>query len=274
MSKILPKYPIFIPSHKRSDNALTPKLFMQYGVPFKLVVDKSEYDNYAKIYGDHNLLVLPFLNNGTPCPPRVWIMNYSRDQGDHRHWIIDDNIRWFCYFNGRTRIQIQPNLGLRLCEEFCDQWTNVGIYGPYYSFLSNARITPVPFRKNVHVYSCMCVLNSLPFNWRGPWNEDVDLCLQSLAHKYCTIGTTFITQEKMKTMSMKGGNSTAYQNLDSRAYGSRVLQRRWPSVVELKNKYGRPHFHVKDSWRMFKDIPLVKDPNYKPKSFNLQLQEK
>ena len=80
MSKILPKYPIFIPSHKRSDNALTPKLFMQYGVPFKLVVDKSEYDNYAKIYGDHNLLVLPFLNNGTPCPPRVWIMNYSRDQ--------------------------------------------------------------------------------------------------------------------------------------------------------------------------------------------------
>ena len=274
MNKILPKYPIFIPSHKRSENCLTPRLFMEYGVPFKLVVDETEYEKYEKIFGTEKILLLPFLNDGTSAPPRSWITDYSRKQGDLRHWQIDDNIRWFCHFNGRTRIQIEPHLGLRLCEEFCDQWTNVGIYGPYYSFLSNARITPVPFRKNVHVYSCMCVLNSLPFNWRGPWNEDVDLCLQTLAHKYCTIGTTFITQEKMKTMSMKGGNSTAYQNLDIRAFGSRALQRRWPDVVELKNKYGRPHFHIKNNWRMFKDIPLKKDPNYKPKSFNLKLQEK
>ena len=78
----------------------------------------------------------------------------------------------------------------------------------------------------------------------------------------------------MKTMSMKGGNSTAYQNLDIRAFGSRALQRRWPDVVELKNKYGRPHFHIKNNWRMFKDIPLIKDPDYKPKSFSIQLQEK
>ena len=116
----------------------------------------------------------------------------------------------------------------------------------------------------------MCIDNNLPFTWRGPWNEDVDLCLQSFAHNYCTIGTYFVCSDKMATMTTKGGNSTAYQNLDSRAYGSRTLAQRWPGVVELTNKYGRPHFKVKDNWQKFKDIPLIKDPNYKVESFKLK----
>ena len=161
-----------------------------------------------------------------------------------------------------------------MVENFCDRWINVGVYGPYYTFFTIPRTVKVPYRKNVHVYSCMCVKNDLPFRWRGPWNEDVDLCLQSLARKYCTIGTHFIASDKMATMTMKGGNSVEYQNLDSRAYGSRTLQQRWPGVVELKNKYGRPHFHVKDNWQMFKDIPLIKDVNYIPEQLSLKLVTK
>ena len=273
VDKILPKYPIYIPSHGRSDSNHLPKHFKERGIPFYLVVDESQWELYLKAGFEQYMLKLPFLNNGTSFPPRVFIHEHSKAQGHKRHWQMDDNIRFFCHFNGKIRRKIEPGLGIRMCEEFCDQWTNVGIYGPYYSWQCNGRICNVPYRKNIHVYSCMNLSNDLPFTWRGPWNEDVDLCLQTLSHKLCTIGTTFITQEKMLTMSVKGGNSTVYQNLDSRAYGSRTLQAKWPGIVELVNKYGRPHFHIKNNWTMFKDIPLKKDPDYVPKSFKFKLKD-
>ena len=273
-SGVKTKYPIYIPSHGRSESMLLPPLLKEWKIPFHLVVDDSQWDLYRRKGYEQYMLKLPFLNNGTSFPPRVFIHEHSRDNGDKRHWQVDDNIRCFRYFNGRTRHQIEPGLALRLIENFCDRWSNVAIYGPYYSFFTIPRTVKVPYRKNIHVYSCMCIKNDIPFGWRGPWNEDVDLCLQSLAHGMCTVGTHFVCSDKMATMTVKGGNSTAYQNLDSRAYGSRSLQQRWPGVVELTNKYGRPHFHVKDNWQMFKDIPLVKDNNYVPESINFKQVEK
>lgn len=270
---MIPRYPIYIPSHGRSESMLLPPLLKKYKVPFHLVVDDSQWELYlAKGYEEY-MLKLPFLNNGTSFPPRVFITEHSRQNGDKRHWQIDDNIRCFRKYNGKTRIRIHPGMALRMIENFCDQWSNVGIYGPNYSFFCIPGCVNKPWYKNHHVYSCMCMLNELPFTWRGPWNEDVDLCLQSLAHKYCTIATNFVCSDKMATMTTKGGNSDAYQNLDSRAYGSRTLVARWPGVVELTNKWGRPHFNVKNAWRMFKDIPLKRDPNYTPECINLKLQE-
>ena len=269
-----PKYPIYIPSHGRSESMLLPPHLKQHGVPFKLVVDESEWDKYCRAGYEEYLLKLPFLNNGTSFPPRVFITEHSRANGDHRHWQVDDNIRNFKYFDGKDRIYIHPGTALRLIENFADRWSNVAIYGPNYDCFNIPRSVKKPYRKNVHVYSCMCMLNSVPFTWRGPWNEDVDLCLQSLARGYCTISTVFIGSQKMATMTVKGGNSSAYQNLDSRAYGSRSLQQRWPGVVELVNKYGRPHFHVKNNWQLFKDIPLKKDPDYIPEKISIKMTVK
>ena len=224
---------------------------------------------------DADYLVTPFSNlNQRSIPVRNFIWDHSNELGAKRHWCIDDNIRDWRHFNGKDRIRMHSGLALRMVENFCDRFSNVGVYGPYYTFFTIPRTVKVPYRKNVHVYSCMCVKNDLPCRWRGPWNEDVDLCLQSLAIKHCTIGTHFITADKMATMTMKGGNSDEYQNLDSRAYGSRTLQQRWPGVVELKNKYGRPHFHIKDNWQLFKDIPLKRDPDYVPEDIKFKLTVK
>lgn len=268
-----PRYPIYIPSHNRSDNMLLPPVLKKWKVPFYLVVDESQWDLYRKAGMEEHMLKLPFLNNGTSFPPRVFITEHSRANGDKRHWQCDDNMSGFLRFNGRKREWLHPGTALRMIENYCDRFTNVGVYGPNYDTFCIPRSSRKPWVKNVHIYSCMCMLNSLPFTWRGPWNEDVDLCLQSLAHGFPTIQTLFVCVNKMATMTSKGGNSTAYQNLDSRAYGSRTLAARWPGVVELKNKYGRPHFHIKDSWQKFKDIPLIRDENYVPESINLKQVE-
>ncbi len=269
-----PRYPIYIPSHGRSESMLLPPVLKEFKVPFHLVVDETQWDLYAAKGYEEYMLKLPFKNNGTSFPPRVFITEHSRANGDHRHWQIDDNIRSIMYMNGKVRINIHPGTGLRMIENICDKYSNVGIYGPNYDTFAIPRATPKPLRKNVHVYSCMCMLNSLPFTWRGPWNEDVDLCLQSLSRGFPTIQTQFVVANKMPTMTTKGGNSDAYQNLDSRAYGSRTLVSRWPGVVELTNKYGRPHFHVKNNWKGFKDVPLIRDPDYIPEDIKIKMTKR
>lgn len=267
-----PKHPLYVISKGRADCCLSALELLRFRVKFTLVVEPQELEKYRAIMPDADYLVTPFSNLGErSIPVRNFIWDHSSSLGATRHWCIDDNIRQWRKFDGRNRIHMHPGVALRMIENICDKWSNVGVYGPYYTFFTVPRICTVPYRKNVHVYSCMCIRNDLPFRWRGPWNEDVDLCLQSLSTKNCTIGTHFICADKMATMTMKGGNSTEYQNLDSRAYGARSLAQRWPGVVELVNKYGRPHFHVKNDWRMFKDIPLVKDFSYVPETIDTKL---
>lgn len=268
-------HPIYVISKGRPDCCLSSLCLQENSVPHKLVVEPQELDEYKKYMPDADYLVTPFSNlNQKSIPVRNFIWEHSIENGATRHWCVDDNIRKWRYFNGHERIAINPLLAFQVIEEFTHRFSNVAISGPAYTFFALPKQNMPPFRKNCHVYSCMLIRNDLPFRWRGPWNEDVDLNLQSLAIKQCTLQLNAITCDKQATMTMKGGNSAEYQNLDSRAYGSRTLQQRWPGIVELTNKYGRPHFHIKDNWQLFRDIPLVKNTDHVPKSFSFKLTSK
>lgn len=265
-------YPIYVISKGRPDCCFSSIALQKDNVPHKVVVEPQELDEYKKYMPEADYLVTPFSNLGKrSIPVRNFIWDHSSSLNATRHWCVDDNIRKWRYFNGHERIEINALLAFEIVEEFTRRFTNVAISGPAYTFFALPKQNMPPFRKNCHVYSCMLIRNNLPFRWRGPWNEDVDLNLQSLSIKQCTLQLNAITCDKQATMTMKGGNSTEYQNLDSRAYGSRTLQQRWPGIVELTNKYGRPHFHIKDNWQMFRDIPLIKNEEHIQKSFNLKL---
>ena len=267
-----PEYPIYVISKGRADCCLSSIALQRDNVPHKVVVEPQELDEYKKYMPDADYLVTPFSNLGQrSIPVRNFIWEHSLSLSHTRHWCVDDNIRKWRYFNGHERIEINALTAFEIVEEFTNRFANVAISGPAYTFFALPKQNMPPFRKNCHVYSCMLIRNNLPFRWRGPWNEDVDLNLQSLAIKQCTLQLNAITCDKQATMTMKGGNSTEYQNLDSRAFGSRTLQQRWPGIVELTNKYGRPHFHVKDNWQTFRDIPLIKNTKHTPKRFNLKL---
>ena len=268
-------YPIYVISKGRADCCYSSINLQKNNVRHKVVVEPQELASYKKHMPDADFLVTPFSNLGErSIPVRNFVWQHSLDNGHTRHWCVDDNIRKWRYFNGHERIGINPLIAFQVVEEFTHRFTNIGISGPAYTFFALPKQNMPPFRKNCHVYSCMLIKNNLPFRWRGPWNEDVDLNLQSISIKQCTLQLNAITCDKQATMTMKGGNSTEYQNLDSRAYGARSLQQRWPGIVEITNKYGRPHFHVKDGWQMFRDIPLIKDLDHKPRSFTLTLTSK
>ena len=90
--KTQPRYPVYVPSKGRYEDCLTAKFLIEDAVPFYLVVEPQEYDEYALRYGEEHVLALPFSNLGSVIPARNWIKDHSSEAGYLRHWQLDDNI--------------------------------------------------------------------------------------------------------------------------------------------------------------------------------------
>lgn len=251
-----PRYPIYVISKGRWDNGLTANFLIEDGVPFKLVVEPQEFENYANVYGEDRILVLPFSNLGLgSIPARNWVWEHAKASGAKRHWILDDNIRCVKRWYDGMRIKADSSPAFRSIEDFTDRYENIAIAGMNYSMFAYTK--KPPFHLNAHVYSCLLIDNDLPNRWRGRYNEDTDLCLQVLADGLCTVLVNVFTIDKAQTMTMKGGNSDQLYKEDGRTVMARSLERQWPYVVETKRRFGRAQHVVKDQWKRF-DTPLIR----------------
>ncbi len=264
--RILPRYPIYIPSKGRAENGQTPRMFEADGVPFRLVIEEAEYDAYASRYGEDRILVLPFSDQGSVVPARNWIKQHSIDEGHERHWQFDDNIRAMFRIYKKHRVYCRSGAAMAVCEDFTDRYQNVIVSGFQYKMFAPVEVNPThaPFVLNCRVYSSSLVSNQTDHQWRGVYNEDTDFCLQVLADGYCTILLNAFLVDKIATMKMTGGNTEAlYQFTDGRLKMARSLERVWPGVVDTRRRFQRPQHVVKDSWKKF-DTPLIPADNPPP----------
>ncbi len=95
-NKIEPKYPMYIISKGRGDSRLTSRCFERIGVPYHIVIEPQDYDEYACVIDEDKILVLPFSNHGQGSgPARNWCWEHAKSSGFKRHWLFDDNIRDF-----------------------------------------------------------------------------------------------------------------------------------------------------------------------------------
>lgn len=255
------RYPIYIPTKGRWDTATTPHFLIEDNVPFWLLVEPQEAENYARVFGEKYLKILPFSNLGQgSIPARNYGWEDSIKEGYERHWSIDDNILRFRKLHKGKRIAVDSSYALRVIEDFTDRYTNIGQSGMnYHTFVGLASHTKSmpPFYLNTHLYSCILNKNDLPFRYRGRYNEDTDLNLQVLAHGLCTVAFNVICQEKIRTMIMKGGNTDVLYKGDGRLEMARSLERQWPYVVQTKRRFQRPQHVVHDQWKKF-DTPLIR----------------
>lgn len=258
MKPVLPTYPVYVPSKGRFESGLTAKCLIDDGVPFNLVVEPNERDEYAKRFPEANLLVLPWNDLGVTglIAARNWIKDHATKTGAKRHWQLDDNIRRFMRWHRGKRLRCGAGVALRACEDFVDRYTNVAIAGLNYDTFARGKMPP--FNRNVHVYSCTLVLNEIPNAWRLPYNDDTDMCLQVLADGWCTILMNAFLADKRQTMHYAGGNTPIYQN-DGRLRMARQLERMWPGVVVTKRKFKRPQHHITANWRKFDNELIRRD---------------
>jgi hypothetical protein len=246
------RYPVYVISKGRHEHCLTAKFLISDGTPFSLVVEPQEEAQYAQVFGKERLRVLPFSNLGQgSIPARNWVWEDAKAQGFARHWILDDNI--YCVkrrYQGK-RIPCDSGAAFAAVEDFIDRFENVAVAGLNYQMnLPDGKAWPA-FYRNVHVYSCLLIQNSLPYRWRGRYNEDTDLCLQVLSGGWCTVLVNAFLVFKVTTMQMKGGNTEELYQGDGRLKMARALERMWPGVVETRRRFGRPQHYVKNVWRNF-----------------------
>jgi TET-associated glycosyltransferase-like protein len=276
---VKPRYPIYVPSKGRADVCLTANLLASDGVPFWVVVEAAERSFYASRFGDDRVLVLPFSDKGSVIPARNWIKQHATELGAERHWQLDDNIRFARRWYGGKRLRCSIGVALGVCEDFTDRYENVAISGLNYTMFAHqtGKQPKDPFWLNVHVYSCTLILNSIPYEWRGRYNEDTDICLQALAGGWCTVLFNAFMIDKMRTMTMGGGNTSALYQGDGRLRMARALERLWPGVVTTERRWQRPQHVVKDQWRKF-DTPLKLKPGVdlskiEPNEYGLKLKQ-
>lgn len=257
----MPKYPFYIISKGRAFNALTAKALNRLQVDYHIVIEPQEYDQYAKVINEKNILTLPFSNLGQgSIPARNWVWEHSIEQGARRHWILDDNIRDFYRLNHNLKVPLRNSVGFQAMEDFVDRFVNVAMAGPNYFMFASRKSKTAPFTPNTRVYSCILLSNTLPDRWRGRYNEDTDLSLRFLKQGYCTVLFNAFLAEKSVTMTMKGGNTDELYkqtaDFDGRLEMAKSLQRQHPDVTKITRKWGRWQHQV--DYRPFKKNKLIR----------------
>jgi hypothetical protein len=222
-------------------------------VPFRLVVEPAEARLYAERWPSAELLVTPH-DEMRLLGVRNWIRDFSIDEGWDRHWQLDDNITDFRRYYRGYGLPVDVGVALRVCEDFTDRYTNIGVSGLSYRAFMGPWVS-VPFWLNCHVYSTSLIWNRMPYRWRALYNDDTDLCLQVLAGGLCTVALNIFIANKALTMHVKGGNTDDLYRGDGRLRMARSLERQWPYVVETKRRFDRPQHVVRGAWHGF-DTPL------------------
>ncbi len=254
-----PRYPVYVISKGRWESRLTVKALIACNIPHRIVIEPQEYEQYAAVIDPATILVLPFSNLGQgSIPARNWVWEHSIAEGHERHWILDDNIRYFFRLHKNVKYYTDSGATFRAIEDFVDRYANVALAGMQYEQFAPRKKKCTPFAINTRIYSCILIKNDLPYRWRGRYNEDTDLSLRALKDGWCTVLFYAFLAKKSATMRMKGGNTDELYQGDGRLKMALSLQEQHPDVVKVGYKWGRPQ-HVVD-YKPFKNNKLIRRP--------------
>jgi hypothetical protein len=271
-----PEYPVYIVSKGRAQSRLTSKALERMNVPYHIVIEPQEYEQYAAVIDPAKILVLPFSNLGQgSIPARNWIWEHALSSGAAWHWILDDNIRWFGRYNHNQVIKCETGICFLVIEEFVNRFQNVVLSGMQYEFFMPMESRKTPLIWNTRIYSCILIRNDIPYRWRGRYNEDTDLSLRVLKDGLCTVLFRAFVCRKVATMRMKGGNTDELYRDDGRYKMAVSLYKQHPDVVKVAYKWNRWQHQV-DYRPFMKNKPILK-PGIEIKdgidNFNMTVKE-
>jgi len=182
-----PIYPVYVVSKGRWELRHTVKALLAKNIPFHVVIEPQEYEQYSAVIDPSLILTLPFSNLGQgSIPARNWIWEHSISIGAERHWILDDNIRDFYRFTNNLKYRTTSGTTFKACEDFVERYQNIALAGMQYEMFAPQRQHHNPFILNTRIYSCILIKNDIPYRWRGRYNEDTDLSLRPLIEKLKT----------------------------------------------------------------------------------------
>ena len=260
-----PRYPVYIISKGRWETRFTSRSLEYLNVPYRIVIEPQEYDQYAAVINPDKILTLPFSNLGLgSIPARNWVWEHSISEGAERHWILDDNIKYFYRLTDNLKVRVSDGSTFYAVEDFVDRYENIALAGFNYFMFAPRKVGSLePFTLNTRIYSMILIKNDIPYRWRGRYNEDTDLSLRVLKDGLCTVLFNAFLGDKQVTMSMKGGNTDELyrqkQEMDGRRLMADSLAEQHPGFVKVTRKWGRWQHHV--NYEAFRKNKLILRPD-------------
>lgn len=258
-----PRFPIYIISKGRWTRRQTSKTLEKMNVPYRIVIEPSEYLNYSQFIDVNKILVLPedFSKMGKgSIPVRNWVWEHSISEGHEFHWILDDNIESVERFNNNLKVKCETGTPFYVIEDFVLRYENIAIAGMNYALFCPAYEARPPIKFNTRIYSCILIKNNIDYRWRGRYNEDTDLCLRVLKDGLCTVLFNAFLIGKRATMTQGGGNTnTIYNTGDNRKEFAQSLTFQHPDVVKTVWRFNRWHHQV--NYKPFQKNKLIRKQN-------------
>jgi len=265
-----PQYPVYIVSKSRWENGTTYKAFEKLGVPFRIIVERSQYRQYCDAVGKERVLALPpsYLTNYDvfddlgdtkskgPGAARNYAWEHSIKEGYAWHWVFDDNVSCFYRLNKNRRMPVADGTMFRVMEIFCERYENIAIAGPnYLSYAPDRNENLPPFLLNWRIYSMLFIRNDIPYRWRGRYNEDTDLSLRALKDGWCTVQFNAFLGDKATTQTKSGGCNEEFYKHEGTLPKSQMIVDMHPDVAKVLFAYGR--WHHKVDYAPFKKNTLI-----------------
>ena len=266
-----PKYPVYIVSKSRWENRSTSRAFEKLGVPYYIVVERSQYKEYCRVIDKSKVLALPPIylkeydtfdelgdtKSKGPGAARNFCWDHSISNGFPWHWVFDDNVSCFYRLNKNRRLPVCDGTIFRVMEIFCERYENIAIAGPnYLSYAPDREENLPPFILNWRIYSMLLIRNDIPYRWRGRYNEDTDLSLRAMKDGWCTVQFNAFLGDKATTQTLKGGNTEEFYKHEGTLPKSQMLVDMHPDVSKLLFTYGR--WHHKVDYTPFKKNKLIR----------------
>jgi hypothetical protein len=265
-----PRFPLYIVSKGRAESRITARFLDSMGLPYFIVVEAQERDQYAAVIDPTRVLVLDpayqerydtcddlgATKSRGPGPARNFAWDHAVANGHAWHWVMDDNIKGFFRLNQNLKVPVSDGTIFRCMEDFALRYSNVGMAGPNYFMFASRKYKMPPFVLNTRIYSCNLIRNDVPFRWRARYNEDTDLSLRMLKASWCTIQFNAFLQYKLPTQTVKGGNLTEFYAREGTLPKSRMLAKLHPDVCRVVWRFNRWHHHV--DYRPFKALKLIR----------------
>lgn len=263
-TKVQPNYPLYIVSKGRWESRLTSKALEAMHVPYHIVIERKEYEQYAAVIDPAKILILDPAyqrdyetcddlgdsKSRGPGPARNFVWDHAIASGAAWHWVMDDNIQMFARLHRNLKARVNDGAAFRCMEAFVERYQNIAMAGPDYWMFAKQRDALPPFVLNTRIYSCNLIRNDVPFRWRGRYNEDTILSLDMLKVGWCTVQFYAFLQLKTPTQQIGGGNTAEFYAKEGTLPKSEMLVRVHPDVSRLVWKFNRWHHHV--DYRRFK----------------------
>lgn len=284
-----PRFPVYIISKGRWTRRPTSDMLEMMEVPYYIVVEEQEYEEYAKVIDKSKILILPkryleeydtFWERESdkrtgPGAARNFCWDHSIENGHEWHWVMDDNIESIERFNNNLKIKCYTGTPFYIIEDFVLRYENVAQAGMGYAIFCPASEARPPLRFNTRIYSCLLIRNDTPYRWRGRYNEDTDLSLRMLKDGWCTVEFNAFLQGKRATQTMKGGNTDEFYAKEGTLNKSQMLVDMHPDVTKLTKKFNRWHHHV--DYRPFATNKLIRKKDFsvvdETNNFGMELLE-